>query len=325
MIDEQTILSTLGIYKIKYSVLDKLDIKKINSFHIDINSVISSLFRLKDLDDIKQNFDCTFSIASSILNLAAHFRAYFIKRGWDVKIYLYYDEKNIKEHPLNKFLFKALEFVKIISSYIPKLYFINDENNISLMKYFIDQDKKVLIFTKNLVYYQFIRNNVTILRPARDDSYIVTKDNIFNKISNTDKEYSISIELITAILSISGVNDYKGIPKMGIKKTVKLFQKAIDDKKIINHYYPVMSVILDELGFGYEHGRDVINAFASIEYKQQTVKNIDKLSEKYIIDKFSKRDIQELNTKYFTGFNSLMLQELLLQPKQSNNKNKIDW
>lgn len=325
--NEQNILTNLGIYKIKYSILDDLDLKKISSFHIDLNSILQILFKYNATIDTKYPFK--FSIASAILNLVAHFRAYFVKNKWDVKIYMYYSDMGDKR--LVKHIEDSIELVSIICKYIPNLYIItNDDVDIKLaMNYFIDKDD-ACIFTKNQILYQFISKHVYVLRPSRDNSYIVNKKNLYNKLTKSDNDYTISHELLTAILAFSGIDEYKGVKGMGLKKTLNLFQKAIDNRDIINEYYPEISSLLNDLPYEKSYTKEIItDTFSDIDIRsikrQNTGNSYQKICDEFIVDKFAKKDLKELNTKYFTGFNSLMLQELLLEPKQSNDKNKIKW
>lgn len=327
MIDEQVILSTLGIFKIKYNILDKLNIKKIHNIHIDLNTIFSPLYKLNDIFD-NDNISFKFTISSAILNLVAHFKYYSIKNNYSIKnIYLYYSyPKSNKKENINKQIIDSIELISIIVKYLPNIYLIDDKSlDIKLsMDYFMEN--KDLLITKNLIYYQFLTKNITILRPSRDDSYLITSDNLYNKLSNSDNKFNISNSLLSAILSFSGVNEFKGFKGMGIKKTIKLFDNSIKDNKIINEYYPSISSLLSDLGYR-KYDNEVIKAFENIDLKLCKLTKISKTSydsicQSYIIDKFANKDLKELNTKYFTGFNSLMLKELLMENK---SKNKIKW
>lgn len=327
--ENELILSTLGIFKIKYSILEKLEINNIDIFHIDLNTIVQILFKIKNIFDDKSAY--SFTIASSIINLIAHFRAYFVKKQNDTIIYLYYSYKDkIKNPNLLYNINDAISLLSVIVKYIPKVYLIDDKKiDIKLsMDFFIDENKINYILTKNKILYQFINKNIFILRPARDDSYIITKNNLYNKLTNNDTKYSITHYLLTSILSFSGVNEYKGVKGMGMKKTLNMFQKALDDGIIVNDYYPLISDLLYDLSCDKNTCSIVSEIFENIDASLLKRKNIykpyDIICNSFIIDRFSKKDLQELNTKYFTGFNSLMLQELLLEPKKSKN-NKIKW
>lgn len=330
--EDELILSTLGIFKIKYSVLDTLNINDIDIFHIDLNTILETLFKIKNIFDDGSSY--LFTIASSIINLVAHFRSYFVKKQNNTTIYLYYSHMKMDDKNLSDNIDDALSLLSVIVKYIPKVYLITDKKvDIKLcMNYLIKEDKINYIFTKNKIFFQFVNiKNTFILRPARDDSYIINSKNLYNKLANNDVKYTVSSKLLTAILSFTGVNQYKGLKGMGIKKVLKMFQKSIDKNIIVNDYYLNISDLLYDLSCNKETCKIVKDIFEKIDVNLLNVITRNNPYEieiqNSLVDKFSKKDLQELNTKYFTGFNSLMLQELLLEPTKSKNnkKSKITW
>lgn len=330
--EDELILSTLGIFKIKYSVLDTLNINDIDIFHIDLNTILETLFKIKNIFDDGSSY--LFTIASSIINLVAHFRSYFVKKQNNTTIYLYYSHGKVDNKNLSDNIDDTLSLLSVIVKYIPKVYLIDDKKtDIKLcMNYLIKEDKINYIFTKNKIFFQFVNiKNTFILRPARDDSYIINSKNLYNKLANNDVKYTVSSKLLTAILSFTGVNQYKGVKGMGIKKVLKMFQKSIDKNIIVNDYYLNISDLLYDLSCNKETCKIVKDIFEKIDVNLLNVITRNNPYEieiqNSLVDKFSKKDLQELNTKYFTGFNSLMLQELLLEPTKSKNnkKSKITW
>lgn len=330
--EDELILSTLGIFKIKYSVLDTLNINDIDIFHIDLNTILETLFKIKNIFDDGSSY--LFTIASSIINLVAHFRSYFVKKQNNTTIYLYYSYGKVDNKNLSDNIDDTLSLLSVIVKYIPKVYLIDDKKtDIKLcMNYLIKEDKINYIFTKNKIFFQFVNiKNTFILRPARDDSYIINSKNLYNKLANNDVKYTVSSKLLTAILSFTGVNQYKGVKGMGIKKVLKMFQKSIDKNIIVNDYYLNISDLLYDLSCSKETCKIVKDIFEKIDVNLLNVITRNNPYEieiqNSLVDKFSKKDLQELNTKYFTGFNSLMLQELLLEPTKSKNnkKSKITW
>lgn len=330
--EDELILSTLGIFKIKYSILDTLNINDIDIFHIDLNTILETLFKIKNIFDDGSSY--LFTIASSIINLVAHFRSYFVKKQNNTTIYLYYSHGKVDNKNLSDNIDDTLSLLSVIVKYIPKVYLIDDKKtDIKLcMNYLIKEDKINYIFTKNKIFFQFVNiKNTFILRPARDDSYIINSKNLYNKLANNDVKYTVSSKLLTAILSFTGVNQYKGVKGMGIKKVLKMFQKSIDKNIIVNDYYLNISDLLYDLSCNKETCKIVKDIFEKIDVNLLNVITRNNPYEieiqNSLVDKFSKKDLQELNTKYFTGFNSLMLQELLLEPTKSKNnkKSKITW
>lgn len=351
--EKQCILSYMGIYKIKYSVLSSLELdigfdkKSSNAFHIDLDMMFATLFKIKFiLDKYVDNYK--FSIVSSILNLVAHFKAYFVLRDNILPIfYLYYDinnfkyigrdsEKQTKYKIQNKYIIESIKILKIIVKYIPYVYLIDSSNGVDYdtdmaIEYFKRMYDNNIVYTKNKAYYQLVdtgtNNNCVVLRPMRDDSDVITKYNIFNKIGSDDKKYNINPRLYSALISISGINNFKGIKGIGLKRALKLMSKSVNNSLIINEYYPDIKDLLSDMNLDDTNNRVKCN-FNKIDihnkYKKLSKGSIITLKS-FIVDAFAKKDLLALNTTYFTDFDSIMINELLMVPKQFNNKKQIKW
>ena len=85
---DNIIQSLLGKYKVKYEYLDNVINKKIDAVHINIDSIINDYISMNITSKLssENSNSAIFSIASSILNTAAHYKHYFTKNKTNVII-----------------------------------------------------------------------------------------------------------------------------------------------------------------------------------------------------------------------------------------------
>lgn len=314
---DESLLKTLGVNKIKYEILKKILRKdNIKSMHIDLNSILDKVFNKLLKADIDLE-ECIYPIVSSIINTCAHYRQFFVSRfKINVPIYLYYVNKYE-----NETISKILKILSIIIQYIDNIYYIDFELGIDVsMRYFVKKYNGGLIVTKNPLLYQLVNDSCDILRLSGDDSYVITTDNLYQKVSGMNDDFSsISTELYSIYLSLVGVKslDYKGVPKVGEKKGINIIKNLLSKGKIINsHYSSADDFIKDSDNSSFNiirrHYSDID---IRVRYKNLINNPRKKLLDNYIIDKFSKKDLKALNTTYFTGLNYLMLDELFMRVK----------
>lgn len=181
-----------NLMKIKYKDYDEsltsknflLPSDKVNVF-INLESCFKHLSMINDLEKklmLQRDFDII--MTSNILNLAAHYKRFFIGNGLDTKVYLYHTDFNSKtfdqykynedyrtyfmckynENP--KFIAMTDKLKKIIlpevsiySEFIPNVYYISSTDiEGSLIPYIIansDKDRKNLIITGDLYDTQY--------------------------------------------------------------------------------------------------------------------------------------------------------------------------
>lgn len=346
---KQQILSYLGIYKIKYGILNEIsseydnDISNTDIFHIDLNMMFDTVFKIEGITDTYVD-KYKFSIVSSILNLVAHFRAYFVTRHKRyVTFYMYYDSntfdntkksKKINYKIRDKYIKNSMDILRIIVKYIPDVYLIdNSSSGIHIgaaMQYFNDKNKHNVVFTKNTIYYQLVSKHCKILRPNRDSSYCITRSDLYVIVSGGDvNEYdtSLNTDLYTAVISISGVGYIRGLKGIGFKRAVKMLDKAVKNGDMVNLYYSNMKELLYDIKLNDPNDRIKSN-FNKLDFRKQynkLSKSDTIILDSFIVDLFAKKDLQKLNIEYFTDFDSLMLNELLMNVKQSNDKKQINW
>lgn len=233
----------------KYAFYGRSDSNNVNVF-IDVYSIIRSLFKQGSLLKI----DDSFSIASCIINLAIHIRAYFETRHHvSSKVYIIYggarnnqsilmyqsgyNEKNILMEDSNAFLTilikDNMEVVQLISQYLYDIFCVvnyNQEFNV-LSSYIIDRISKEnntgvvtpnIIYSKDQLSYQLVafKPYTFLYRPKKshsiDNSWVVTKSTLFNAYRGGE-------------LKMRTVNDTNLDPKM-----ISLFQaiSGVRDRSI---------------------------------------------------------------------------------------------
>lgn len=313
--------------------------------HIDLHSILSDLY--KDSNYSESNYledKNSMIISSCIVNLAAHYRLFFHSRyKMNTKIYLYfankksrnnseyyqsygykffdkYSEDNAEFLPVNNEVSNNLKLTQVIFEYIPFVYYIdcgNIEPLIACNHMIKNSNNNSIILTKDEYWYQSVgyNSNTEILRLKRDDSYIINSDNIY-KVLLKGKSYQakyISESFLSVIQSFTGVKsrDIKSIKKYGYSTIIKILDQAVNKDYIPNRYVHIES-ILDEIYTG-DKKEDLISIFNAIDIKIQ-LEELSKAQKTHlsdqIKDRYNKRDLVALNSKYYTGEDSLMLEEL---------------
>lgn len=211
-----------NMMKIKYNEYDKIltnanflkENDKINVF-INLETVFKYLSMINDLEKkliLQKQYPTIF--VSNILNLAAHYKRFFMSNGLDTRVYLYHTDFNsdeFNEYKYNdeyrsyyiikyninpKFVYMTdglkssiLPETKSISEFIPRVYYISSHNiEGSLVPYIIGEDDKT---RKNIIITGEFNETQYSLIPNYFCSYIHTgigSRNICNNISETLEE-----------------------------------------------------------------------------------------------------------------------------------------
>jgi hypothetical protein len=346
---ETIIMKIIGVNKIKYGVLDREICNLYTNYgmvnvHIDLNTILKPLFT----EDNEKNMDTgsyEYHISSGILNLVAHFRAYFAyKKNLKTKFFLYYCNseldngckyfkdtfKSIDYKNIFYSIEKALELVDIISTYCGGVYYINTKSvePAVAMNHFINtksESSRNLIITKDEMLYQLINvGDTEILRLKRDESEMIDVSNIYEFILRKTKYDSthMASELLSLYMAYSGIKtrNVQGVCKT---KIIKVIDKAIESGKLLNEYYPKVEYAISDGGL--PDAEIVIANFDKVDihtrFKELSRPKVLELNN-CIIDKYSRDDLRNLNIKYYTDELYLMLEELVLTPK---SKNVIEW
>lgn len=322
---KETIRKTLGIYKLKFSYLDEiLEDSEYNNVYINIDSIIKTLYKLSKIIDDKENYAIT--ISSSIINIVAHYKLYFVKKKQFPKFYLFKSKDNTGA--LFDNLIDVDNLLKIIFKYVPNVYYIRCSNDIDASIYhFIQNNDNNIILSKSSLDLQLVSPNTQLLWLKRDESLLYNIYNLYDYYCEVENS-NIPYQLFSILLSISGVKDVvSGVKKIGKKRGCKLLESYIEMGAMSTHYDNIKDFISDA-----EISNSSINSILIRNYEQlDTILKYSKFTssdkkklDNYIVDKFSFKDIKELNIKYFTGDDSIMLDELMIVDNKNKN-NRIVW
>ena len=327
---DETIRKIIGKNKIKYSVMSNLiegDIHNLKTFIINGDSILIELHKFLDQNKDISGYEYMEVISSSIINIIAHYRYYFSLNGWYPKIFFLADRNDD-----NSTIRESMEVVSMILKYIDNTYFI-DTTNLStgvIIKYFLKTNKENLILTRDDFDIMHISKSTCILRSNKDKSKFYSYHNWQEVlIKNYQDEYStISHELINMILCFSGAHGRAGVKGLGYRTMLKKLANKISKSEIVNGSYSSIHDFIHDMGDSFKK-YDLSNAIANFSefdvntnYSKFITKATEKRLDNYIEDKFSKKDLMMLNTRYFTGFNSLMLEELMTRPISDKGKSK---
>lgn len=271
-------------YKTKFSVLNSLAINKPNTkkvaVYINIEMILKSVFtervnqyamNLGDDNDVK------ISIVSNIINLAQHYRWYFIKNGYDCEAFIYwnypvgkylnymhnenyrtyYNNKTYHSSSctyLNKCFKDSMETTKMIASRMNGVNIIT--NNIiesSVIPYIIHSDYyhgdnsiQHIIVSNDKYDFQYVNNGFTIIVPRQEDTIIVNSSNVIDilkKSFNIKSESDIPVKHLVFALSIIGCK-YRNLSKIagvGLGSIIKIINTAIDKVLITENTTSVQS------------------------------------------------------------------------------------
>lgn len=266
----------------KFAFYGKTDSENVN-IYIDVYSILKSLYARGT--NIKIND--SYVIASCIINLAIHLRAYFDTRhrvaskifiiyggarpSSSISQYPPYNMKNIQMEESNRYLKQLiidnLEVIKILCPYLYDIYAIVDyENEFSVIaSALIDSESEKgrtpnIIYSKDPLAYQLVafKPRTFLYRPKKrnniDCSWVVTKSTLYNsyrygELGLTKQfETSLDVKMFSIYQAIAGVKS-RNIPsnKNG-NTTVKLLEGAVQSN-IFSNGYNANGIMRDNIAF----------------------------------------------------------------------------
>lgn len=320
---KDTIRKTLGIYKLKFDYLDELIDKPYDNIYINLDSILKTLYKLSKVLNDSDNYVIT--ITSSIINIVAHYKLYFAKKKCYPKIYLF------KTRDIDGILYENLSDVnnmlKLIFKYVPNTYYICCDEIDVAMYHFTNSNTNNLILSKSIMDLQLLSFHTDLLYMKRDESILYNIYNLYTNYLDIDSS-RLSYQLFPIMLSITGVKDYvNGVKKIGKKRAHKLLETYLDNGALNTHYSNIEDFISDAEINDKSMATTLINNYELIDtiYRYSLLSSSDKKKlDNCIVDKFSYNDIKELNVKYFTGEDSIMLNELMIIDGKSK-KIRIAW
>lgn len=346
-----------NMFKVKYSKLDDLLTKhteginrdtKVNLF-INLEPVLKKLVAAKADEYLRvRTEEKSYELISNIINLIAHYRLFFTKNKLYSKIYMYinapfktvYKNRGINpkyrryyEHRftedannmvLSSSLTNALPFVKIILEYIEGVYLIeSDSIESSVVPHMIAEASQPntanFILSTDRYDYQYANQGFYIIRPKKDQSYIVNQKNLFDILKIEEKvatDLTLDPHFYPFVLSLLG-DKYRNIDKIkgiGLASLLRLLNHAIDENiigKNVTNINILSKVIKDE----YRHL--LLSNFYCVDIPTQfqmlNMKDHHMIKDQ-IVDKFDNVALKRINDDYFK-----MHPIMLLELTQANN------
>ena len=259
---------------VKYNRLSKIieetyfgsQATELNLF-IDLNSILKPLY---SIDAWSYKYKHIYEIAATIINMCGHYRSFFKYLGVSTNIYLIYGlncptindtfvkgynskfiNSYIKKPDITELISSNLFILKLITQYIPKVYFFDIGNNevSAMVDYIINYTKaeqngiENLVISKDILMLQLVsEHNVRVLRPnkTRDDgdlSYISDKNNLIRRLcveyrKGKNPEYNIHPCFLPNILTLVRLPERSifGDTKISIPKALKIIDQAVKNK-----------------------------------------------------------------------------------------------
>ena len=264
----------------KFAFYGKTDAQEIN-IYIDVYSILKGIFTKGT--NIK--IDDSYVIASCIINLAIHLRAYFETRHRvsskifiiygaarpvnAISIYPSYNARNIQMEDSNSFLKRIikdnLDVISILCPYLYDIFAVIDYDNefSTIASALIDSSGETGFKSPNVIYskeplaYQLVAFKPrTFLyrskkRAFEDCSWVVTKSTLYNAYRYAELELSKEIEttldvkMFSIYQSIAGLKS-RTIPSIkNANSTIKVLEKAIKNN-VFSMGYNVSAVTRTE-------------------------------------------------------------------------------
>lgn len=333
IVPDEMVRRIIGRNKIKYTTLNNLidgRISNLKSFVINVDSILIDIHKFfnkhKDLDD----YNLVFVIASSLINTVAHYRYYFSLNGWYPNIYLLGDKTDNSKN-----ISTALELVRVILKYVDNVYFIDTSKLTTgvIIRYFLKKKSENLVLSRDDFDMMHVSSNTIFIKSNKDKSKLYAHDNWQKTMcgdSYRDVYECISHKLINMVLCLSGGHGRAGVKGIGHRTILKNLSNAIKNKNIVNGQYSDIDDFISDMGkllgkYNLDPARLNFDIYdINNNYDRCVTKAVEKRLDNCIEDRFSKKDLAMLNTKYFTGLDYLMLEELMTKPN-SMKDNSMKW
>lgn len=341
-------------YKIRYTILDDLfnnsnipfTKKRTVNIFINLDWVFKNLFTdIRDKTVRASTSKVLYEPVSNIVNLAAHYRQYFTRNKIYSRIILYssnlttFDKmrnrmfiSNYRENYnrsigkpdllfIRKLLLEAIPLSKIILEYIDDVYYVTtDELEPSVIPSIIynkfSPDDINLLVTKDKYEYQYVNKGFSILRPKKEDSYLITKENLYDVLCNEskikfEKYRDLNTSFYSFIYSISGdvTRNINKIKNIGPATAMKLLQDGIQSGFITNNDKMNIMLLLNVISHEYREliykNYNVVDIDTQLNIPSSILINI----ESQLVNRYDNPSLMKINNEYFNN-HPLMLMEL---------------
>ena len=322
---------------------------EINVF-INFESILRNLSWNKDLNKKVQFYkqDVVLELESAILNLIAHYKAFFKKEKCKPKLYFYYTnilseeqqmkvyDKYYRQYYRNRYLMNPqfrsmgellttiiIPEVKLILSYVPDCYFLCSERfDSSVIPLIVanSSNRKNVIITGDVfdTLYLFNPNFITIYIKRRFQHFSVISDIDSSVQSIVKNENPFDLTIFNSemyyrlLLSIKGskIRNIRSAKGFGYGKFIKLLKDGIDRNIVLRDFSSLDSII--QL-FPDNYAGAIKKAFqcTSIDTQYALLSNTDiEEIQTQIVDKVDIESLEALNNKRFLEY-PINLQSLI--------------
>lgn len=339
-------------FKVRFSKLDQIiptscpklqQNSKVNIF-INLEMIFNKLATANVDDYLRvKTEEKSYELMSNIINMAAHYRLFFTKNKIYSDVYLYFNhpfrslqknrqfnpdyrkdyEHKFTKKPSNMVLSNTLDnvvpFIKIILEHVQGVHLItSDVMESSLTPAIISKksgNEYVNFIVSNDKYdYQYALKDFYIIRPKKDESYIVNKDNLIHHLKLENKivnDIEVGANFYPFIISLLGDKhrSIEKIKKVGLGSLLKLLDKAINEG-LIGTDTDNISILSDIVSDNYR--QLLLNNFYCTDIDTQikllNIKDFYHIEEQ-VKDKFDNIALKEINDRYFLH-HPLMILEL---------------
>lgn len=301
--------------------------------YIDLYSVFSVLYGNIDVQLGEFN-----SLASCLVNIAAHYRHFFKSRyNVSTNIYLvsssntpYINNQFIKDYNIKsrdrisnktiitKYIENNIEVLKTLIDYLPNIYLVETEFETGVCIYDLmcrtdlNNIRAHIIVSKDVYNFQLVsmKPETILLRPkSKDMSYYLTNDNAFSiYFSNRKikKEATIlSPSLLSIVMALSSIKERNINMVFTVTKAVKILEEAVMNNKILNGYNSDIRYVWDNI-WNKDFPIDFItfnSRFKAIDIAQQHAIFINSTEcinlPSKLVDIESPESVKSINNKYF--------------------------
>lgn len=296
-----------------------------------LNNYIVSCIKEKD-DKNKLEL----SLISNIINLAQHYRLYFAKCQVDSRIILYWnypvsanylnrkyilDYRSYHNHKMFRneecqFLVECISdivgLLQKMIAFINEVYLVNGANvESSLIPLLMEEnvysdykDAQKIIVSDSKYDFQYVNYGFTVIESAKDDSILVTKDNVIDILkerSGIKSQLTVPPTLLPFVTCLLG-DRYRNIPKLagvGLSTILKVANKALDNHAITENTVDVdMLTRIITVQYQEQFRKNYLCTNLSYQLKDVTPLDIS-LIKSQIVDKFDDRTLKNMNERYF--------------------------
>ena len=332
------------------SVFNRLIQSRLNNF------VVANI---KEKED-KNKFQL--SLIANIINLAQHYRLYFAKCRIDSRIILYWnypvssnylnrkhilDYRSYYNHKMFhndecQFIVDSIQdiasLLRKLVAFINEVYLINGGNvESSLVPLIMEEnvfndykDTQKIIISDSKYDFQYVNYGYTVIESAKDESVLVTKDNVMDILkdrNNIKSEPTVPATLLPFVTCLLG-DRYRNIPKLagvGLSTIIKVINKGLDNHTITENTVNV-DMLAKIITVQYQERFRNNYLCTSLSYQLKEVTPLDiSLIRQQIVDKFDDRTLRQMNERYFLHCPIMMIDTKTDQMLGRKENSPLKW